>query len=158
VSLSEQAQERLRDVVELQPTKNGELQERWEMDSGSEVHNYLESELKQYYFRDENSLIRATAEAAELLGIETDGETVRVPELQVRITEVLAGPEETPQSVVGVLHDVEDAGLETDVDAVRSGLRSLQDKGIVEVVQETVPTFRLTRAREDLDVAPLDDD
>ena len=158
MSLSEQAQERLRDVVELQPTKNGELQERWEMDSGSEVHQYLESELKQYYFRDENSLIRATAEAAELLGIETDGETVRVPELQVRITEVLAGPEETPQSVVGVLHDVEDAGLETDVDAVRSGLRSLQDKGIVEVVQETVPTFRLTRAREDLDVAPLDDD
>jgi hypothetical protein len=158
VSLSEQAQERLRDVVELQPTKNGELQERWGMDSGSEVHQYLESELKQYYFRDENSLIRATTEAAELLGIETDGETVRVPELQVRIAEVLAGPEETPQSVVGVLHDVEDAGLETDVDAVRSGLRSLQDKGIVEVFQETVPTFRLTRAREDLDVAPLDDD
>ncbi|MFD1511933.1 DUF5797 family protein [Halomarina rubra] len=158
MSLSDDAQDRLRDIVELQPTKNKELQERWEMDSGSEVHQYLESELKQYYFRDENSLIRATQEAAALLGIETDAEAIRVPDLQVRITEVLAGPDEEPQSVVGVFHDVEATGIETDVDAVRSGLRSLQDKGIVEVVQETVPTFRLTNDREELAIEPLDAD
>ena len=158
MSLSEEARARLRDIVELQPTKNKELQERWDMDSGSEVHQYLESELKEYYFRDESSLIRATQEGAELLGIDVDAETIRVPDLQVRITEVLAGPDEDPESVVGVLHKVQDTGMETDVDAVRSGLRSLQDKGIVEVVKETVPTFRLTTAREDLDVEPLDAD
>jgi hypothetical protein len=150
VSLSEEARERLRDIVELQPTKNKELQARWDMDSGSEVHQYLESEL--------DSLIRATQDGAALLGIETDVETIRVPELQVRITEVLAEPDEEPESVVSVLHKVQDTGLETDVDAVRSGLRSLQDKGIVEVVKETVPTFRLTRPREDLDIDTLETD
>ncbi|MWG35271.1 DUF5797 family protein [Halomarina oriensis] len=158
MSLSEEARERLRDIVELQPTKNKELQERWAMDSGSEVHQYLESELKEFYFRDENSLIRATQDGAALLGIETDAESIRVPELQVRITEVLAGPDEDPESVVSVLHKVQDTGMGTDVDAVRSGLRSLQDKGIVEVVKETVPTFRLTRSRADLDVAVLEAD
>lgn len=158
MSLSDEARARLRDVVELQPTKNKELQDRWEMDSGSEVHQYLESELKEYYFRDENSLIRATQDGAALLGIETGGETVRLPALQVRITEVLAEPDEEPESVVGVLHQVQDTGMETDVNAVRSGLRSLEDKGFVEVIKETVPTFRLTRPREDLDVEPLDDE
>lgn len=126
------------------------------MDSGSDVHQYLESELKDYYFRDENSLIRATGEARELLGIEGSGDVVRVPELQVRITEVLAGPDEDPESVVSVLHSLEAAGVETDVDAVRSGLRSLEDKGIVESVHLTVPTFRLTTEREALDVEPLE--
>ena len=156
MSLSEEAQERLRDIVELQPTKNKELQDRWDMDSGSEVHQYLESELKEYYFRDENSLVRATQDGAALLGIDVEAETIRVPELQVRITEVLAGPDEAPESVVGVLHKVQNTGMDADVDAVRSGLRSLQDKGIVEVVKETVPTFRLTAAREDIAVESID--
>ena len=70
MTLSEEARERLADIVELQPTKNGELQERWDMDSGSEVHQYLESELKEYYYRNDNSLICATPEATTLI----DGE------------------------------------------------------------------------------------
>ncbi len=83
-SLSEENLARLADVVELQPTKNKELQERWEFDSGSEVHRYLESDLKQYYYRDESSLIHATDEAERLMdendssrgspGQETSGE------------------------------------------------------------------------------------
>jgi hypothetical protein len=158
VTLSEEAKARLRDVVELQPTKNKELQDRWEMESGSEVHQYLESELKEYYYRDENSLIRATQDAGDAVGIETDPEAVAVSPLQVSITEVLAGPDEEPESVVSVLHGLRDAGVESDADSVRSGLRRLQDRGIVEVVQKTVPTFRLAIERDDLRVEPIEGD
>ncbi|MFB6117120.1 DUF5797 family protein [Halosegnis sp.] len=156
--LSDEARERLADVVALQPTKNGELQERWGMDSGSDVHSYLESELKRFYYRDENSLIRATDEAAQLVdadpGVEDgeDGRVVRVPRLQVGILEVLAGIDEEPQSVVSVLHDVQAAGYDADVDAVRSGLRSLESKGVVTSIRKTVPTFRLAVDRADLTV------
>lgn len=156
MSLSDEAKKRLADVVELQPTKNKELQDRWGIDSGSEIHQYLESELKAYYYRDENSLIRATPEAAKLVGVDTDETTLAVPPLQARIIGVLAGPEDDPESVVSVLHAVEDAGEHSDVDAVRSGLRKLQDRGVVEAVQATVPTFRLAVDREEITVEPLD--
>jgi len=157
MTLSEEAESRLADLVALQPTKNGELQDRWGLDSGSEVHRYLESELGDYYYRDEDSLIRATPEAAELVGVEVDEETLRVPALQARIVDVLAGPDAEPQSVVSVLHDLEDAGVETDTDAVRSALRSLEDRGVVELLQKTVPTFRLAVERDTLTVEVLDD-
>ncbi|WP_276271346.1 DUF5797 family protein [Haloarcula litorea] len=159
MTLSEEARERLADVVAHQPTKNGELQELWGMDSGSEVHQYLESELKEYYYRDEDSLICATPEATELV----DGEgsdrvqTVTVSPLQARVTEVIAGPDAESQSVVSVLHALREAGEDPEVDEVRSALRSLADKGIVEVVQKTVPTFRLAVAREDVDVEVVED-
>ena len=154
MTLSEEAKERLADIVANQPTKNGELQELWGMDSGSEVHQYLESELKEYYYRDENSLICATPAATALV----DGEdservqTMTVSPLQATIIEVLAGPDEEPQSVVATLQDVRAAGEDPEVDDVRSALRSLADMGIVEVVQKTVPTFRLAVEREAVDV------
>lgn len=157
MTLSEEAESRLADLVALQPTKNGELQDRWDMESGSEVHQYLESELKDYYYRDENSLICATPEAAEIVGIDVDEEVLRVPELQARIVDVLAGPEEEAQSVVSVLHDLEDAGFDSETDAVRSALRSLEDRVVVEIVQKTVPTFRLAVERDTLTVEVLDD-
>src|SRR6056297_1660700 len=106
MTLSDEARERLADLVALQPTKNAELQERWGLDSGSDVHQYLENHLKDYYYRDDNSLIRATDEAADLTGVEPgveggegDGEgevpdIVRVPTLQAQVLAVLAGPEE----------------------------------------------------------------
>jgi len=81
---------------------------------------------------------------------------VGVPPLQAEVIDALAGPEEDPQSVVSVLHDLEDRGVETDVDSVRSALRGLADKGIVEVVRKTVPTFRLAMARASIDVEVLD--
>lgn len=157
MTLSEEAKSRLEDLVALQPTKNSDLQDRWGMDSGSEVHQYLESELEEYYYRDENSLIRATPEGAEVVGIDPDEEVVRVPELQARIIDVLAGPDEDPQSVVSVLHDLEAGGVEAGTDDVRSGLRSLKDKGIVTIVTKTVPTFRLAVERDSFEVEVLDE-
>lgn len=169
MTLSEEATDRLADVVELQPTKNSELQDRWGMESGSEVHQYLENELGDYYFRDDNSLIRATAEAADLVdvepGIESDPEDdgvpskIRVPELQARIVAVLAGPEERSESVVSVLHSLrEEYDIDPEAEDVRSGLQSLRRKGVVEVEYRTVPTFRLTVERDDLEVSVSDAD
>ncbi|QGA83378.1 MULTISPECIES: DUF5797 family protein [unclassified Halomicrobium] len=158
MALSEEARDRLADIVELQPTKNADLQDRWGMDSGSEVHQYLENELKEYYYRDESSLICATPEAVEVVGGDpADGQQVTVTELQQAVIDCLAGPDEESQSVVSVLHDLREAGHDPEVDDVRSALRSLADKGIVETVQKTVPTFRLAVGRDQIDVAQLDD-
>jgi hypothetical protein len=154
MTLSEEASERLADIVALQPTKNRELQERWGMDSGSEVHQYLEAELKEYYYRNEDSLICATPEATTLVeGEDPDRvQTVTVTPLQQAVLDVIAGPDEESQSVVSVLHAVRDAGEDPEVDEVRSALRNLVDKGLVETVQKTVPTFRLAVERDALDV------
>jgi len=158
MTLSEEARDRLADLVALQPTKNAELQAQWDMDSGSEVHQYLESELKEYYYRNEDSLICATPEAASLVGADdSDNQTVTVPDLQAAILDGIAGHDEEPQSVVSVLHTLRDAGRDPEVDAVRSGLRSLADKGLVESVQKTVPTYRLAVTRDALAVERLDD-
>ncbi|WP_019991579.1 DUF5797 family protein [Natronorubrum tibetense] len=167
MTLSEEATERLADVVELQPTKNSELQERWDMEGGSEVHQYLENELGDYYFRDDNSLIRATAEANDLVdvepGIESDPDAegvpskIRVPELQRQIVAVLAGPDDESESVVSVLHSLRDEfDVDPDSEDVRSGLQSLRRKGVVEVEYRTVPTFRLAVERDELEVSVAD--
>ncbi|KYH27664.1 hypothetical protein HAPAU_03320 [Halalkalicoccus paucihalophilus] len=163
MTLSEEATERLADVVSLQPTKNAELQDRWGMESGSEVHQYLENELSEYYYRDEDSLIRATPDAADLVdvdpGIEggADGTVIRVPELQGQVFEVLAGPDERSQSVVSVLQDLRsEFGIDPEAGDVRSALQSLKRKGIVEVEYRTVPTFRKAAPREDVTVETLE--
>jgi hypothetical protein len=150
MSLSEEAEQRLADVVELQPTKNAELQERWGMESGSEVHQYLESELGDYYYRDESSMICATPEAEGMVGDgdeDTGERRVAGTELQRQIVAVLPGPDEESQSVVATLHAVE-ADTDADVDDVRSALHTLTDKGLAERVRKTVPTFRLAIDRE----------
>ncbi|MFC6973896.1 DUF5797 family protein [Halomicroarcula sp. GCM10025709] len=154
MTLSDEARQRLADIVERQPTKNGELQELWGMESGSEVHQYLESELKEYYYRNDDSLICATPEATELIdGEDSDRvQTITVTGLQQAIVDVIAAPDEESQSVVAVLHALRDAGEDPEVDDVRSALRSLADKGIVETIQKTVPTFRLAVTRENLDI------
>jgi len=160
MSLTDEERDRLADVVRLQPTKNGELQEAWGLESGSEVHQYLENHLKEYYYRDDDSLIRSTAEANDLVdvepGIEADAvakggvpETIRVPELEAQVFDVVAGPDERSQSVVAVLNAVRDAfDADPEVDAVRRALRSLERKNVVEVVYRTVPTFKLAVDRD----------
>ncbi|WP_273835006.1 DUF5797 family protein [Halococcus sp. PRR34] len=172
MGLSDEATARLEDVVALQPTKNAELAERWDMDGGSEVHQYLENELADHYYRDENSLIRATADAAALVGEEPDEDgprTVRVPALQQRAFAVVADHDERAESVVSVLHklrdadtaDVEGAEDSTDdltADDVRSALRGLERRGVVEVVRRTVPTFRLAVERDAVSVEPIDEE
>jgi hypothetical protein len=164
MTLSDEETERLADVVRLQPTKNKELQERWGLDSGSEVHRYLEDNLKAYYYRDDNSLIRATAEAAELVdvepGVEVDAaeedevpSVIRVPALESKVFQVVAGPDERSESVVSVLNKVRETFDEDPaVEDVRRALQSLRRKGVVEVVYRTVPTFRLAVGREEVDV------
>ena len=162
MELSEEAKARLADVVTLQPTKNAELQERWGMESGSEVHSYLENELKEYYYRDDNSLIRATAEAADLVdvepGIEDDGEggapsVLRVPELQYHVLHVVPDHDEDSVSVVATLNRLREVtDLDPTVEDVRGALRSLANKGALETVKRTVPTYRLAVPRESLTV------
>ena len=166
MTLSEVARKRLADVVELQPTKNAELQDRWDLESGSEVHSFLEDELSEYYFRDDNSLIRATPEAAELVDVEPgvqlseeDGppSKIRVPELHAQVVTVLAEPDGRSQSVVSVLHDLRDAfDIDPSAEDVRSALQSLRRKDVVEVEYRTVPTFRLAVSSEDLEVSTTD--
>jgi len=159
MTLSEEARDRLADVVALQPTKNAELQDRWDMDSGSEVHSYLESTLKEYYYRDENSLICATPEAARLVGDDdvADEQVIAVTATQRRVVDVTPAHDDDPGSVVSVLHALDDAGHDADVDDVRTALRSLAEKGIVERVQKTVPTYRLAVERDALQVRTLDE-
>ncbi|ELZ09113.1 hypothetical protein C479_12027 [Halovivax asiaticus JCM 14624] len=163
MSLSEEARERLADVVQFQPTKNSELQDRWELESGSEVHQYLETELSEYYYRDDNSLIRATPEAADLVdvepGIESDPDDdaapskVSVTPLQETILSIVPGPDERSASVVSVLQAVRETGeADPDVDEVRSGLSRLKRLGVVAVEYRTVPTYRLAVARDEFDV------
>ncbi|MFB6093461.1 MAG: DUF5797 family protein [Halanaeroarchaeum sp.] len=156
MSLSEEARDRLADIVSLQPTKNGELQDRWGMESGSEVHRYLEDELREYYYRDEDSLIRATAEAVALIeGEDSAGAiSVHVSDLEREIVAVLPGPEDRAQSVVSVLHALEDeTGEDHDVGEVRRALQTLARKGVAEKVMRAVPTFRLASERSDLALA-----
>lgn len=155
MSLEDQAHKRLEDLVELQPTKNKELQDRWGLDSGSEVHTYLESELSDYYYRDDDSLIRATPKAVRLVG--GTSQAITISPLQADIIDRLAHPDEEPMSVVATLHALQDTGVETDVDSVRSALRGLVDRGVAEIVRRTVPTYRLTAIPSDLDITIRDD-
>ena len=164
MSLTDEELDRLADVVRLQPTKNSELEEAWGLDGGSEVHRYLEDHLKEYYYRDDDSLIRATAEANDLVdvepGIEADEvakggapDTIRVPTLEARVFEVVAGPDERSQSVVSVLNALREAfDIDPEVGEVRRALRSLERKNVVEVAYRTVPTFRLAVDRDTITV------
>lgn len=158
MSLQETARERLADVVELQPTKNAALAERWGMDGGSDVHSYLEEHLGEYYYRDEDSMIRATPEAVSLLGGDASGEVVRVSPLQSAVLDVIAGPTEEGQSVVSVLQDLRETGRDPTVDEVRAALGALADKGVLERIQLTVPTYRLAGSSAAVEVQEVDAD
>ena len=156
MTVDEQTRERLADLVELQPTKNATLQDRWGLDSGSEVHQYLENELGEYYYRDENSLIRATPEAEAVLGMDDGERVVAGTELHQRVLDALPEPDAEPQSVVATLHGVRESGADPGVDAVRSALHELVDRGVVERVQRTVPTFRRAVERDRIAVTVED--
>lgn len=65
--LTETAESRLADIVDLQPTSNSELADVWGLSSGSDVYKYLSTELEEYYYRDDEKYIRATTEAEQLL-------------------------------------------------------------------------------------------
>jgi len=162
--LTDEELERLADVVRLQPTKNGELGDRWGMDSGSDVHGYLEGHLSDYYYRDDDSLIRATGEAADLTGAEPGvvddeddpnavPERITVPELHAQVFRVVADHDERSESVVSALNGLRES-YDADPEAgdVRRALQSLRRKNVVEVIYRTVPTFKLAVPREDVEV------
>jgi hypothetical protein len=163
MTLSEEERERLADLVSLQPTKNSDLQDRWGLESGSDVHQYLEDHLRDYYYRDENSMIRATAEASSLVGdVDEDDEApaVHMSDTERMVFAVIAGPEERSESVVSVLHavreeygDVDDDAADLESSDVRRALQTLKRKGIVEVENRTVPTYRLAVSREVVTIA-----
>jgi hypothetical protein len=164
--LTEEERERLADVVRLQPTKNADLGDRWGMESGSEVHGYLEAHLADYYYRDEDSYIRATPAAAEVTGAEPgvvdddggDPDVVRVSPLAARAFDVVAGPDERSESVVSVLEKLRaEFGVDPEAEAVRRALQSLRRTGLVEVQRRTVPTFRRAAGADGVTVEEQDD-
>lgn len=57
---------RVKDIVKLAPTSNGELANEWGLQTGKEAWQYLNTELDQYYERDDNSKIQPTGKAREL--------------------------------------------------------------------------------------------
>lgn len=157
MGLSDRDRERLADIVELQPTKNGELADRWGMESGSEVHAYLEEALSEHYYRDDRSLIRATPEAAELVdvapGVEADGDELilRVPELEQRLLDVLPAPTDRSISAVAALKALRaEFDLDPSIEDVRSGLQHLRRKDAIEVTYRIVPTYSLARPRAEI--------
>jgi phosphoribosylformylglycinamidine (FGAM) synthase PurS component len=82
-----------------------------------------------------------------------------VPELEARVFETVAGPDERSMSVVSVLHALRSrTGLDPEVDAVRRALQSLRRKGVVEVEYRAVPTFRRAIAAEEVTVEAVDGD
>jgi len=159
--LSPEERDRLADVVRLQPTKNAALADLWGLESGSEVHRYLEDHLGDYYYRDEDSYIRATPAAAELTGAEPgvvegdDGtpEVVRVSALGARVLDVLAGPDDRSESVVSVLHKLRSTfDLDPEAETLRRELQSLKRTGLVEIERRTVTTFRRAAESDDVTV------
>lgn len=66
-ALSDQDINRLRTIMQLQPTKNSELCEQWGYDSGSDLYQYLSSNLNPYYERNDNSLLVLTKKGETVL-------------------------------------------------------------------------------------------
>jgi hypothetical protein len=159
MALSEQARSRLADIADREPTKNKELQEAWGMESGSEVHQYLEAELRDYYYRDENSLICVTEEGKALIGGAggESGVAVELSGIEREVFAVVPGPGERSESVVSILHRVEDEfDAEPTVEAVRKALQTLARKGVLEKVMRSVPTYRLALPRSEVELLSAD--
>lgn len=66
MTLGETARDRLDDVRDLEPTSNGELRDRWGMDSGSDVHRYLEEHLSEHVTRGDDGKIRVDGEPPQM--------------------------------------------------------------------------------------------
>ncbi|MFC7116717.1 DUF5797 family protein [Natronoarchaeum sp. GCM10025703] len=62
-----QFRSRVKDIVQLAPTSNGELADAWGLQTGKEAWQYLNSELDEYYERDTNSKVQPTAKAHKLV-------------------------------------------------------------------------------------------
>ncbi|WP_164471898.1 DUF5797 family protein [Halosimplex salinum] len=102
--------DRIGDLVRLQPTKNATLQDRWELASGSDVHEYLQTELADYHFRDGDSLIWASDDAEALVnGDASDrGKTLELEDSSDPGTESTQGPHRNTESEKPSAETIED--------------------------------------------------
>lgn len=66
-ALSELDFERIKDIVERQPTTNSELEELWGLSGGSEVYQYLSGNINDFYERNDDEKIVATKSAETLV-------------------------------------------------------------------------------------------
>ena len=66
-ALSEIDLERIKGIVEHQPTTNSELGELWGLSDGSEVYQYLSGNISEFYERNDNKKIVATESAERLI-------------------------------------------------------------------------------------------
>ncbi|WP_157969448.1 DUF5797 family protein [Haloplanus rubicundus] len=65
VSLSGEERKRLKDVIQMSPTSNGELQDHWNLQESADVYYYLEDHFSEWYYRDSDSMIRAADDAED---------------------------------------------------------------------------------------------
>lgn len=65
-ALSELDFDRIKDIVEQQPTSNSELGELWGLNGGSEVYQYLSGNIDEFYERNDDKKIVATESAESL--------------------------------------------------------------------------------------------
>lgn len=65
--LSKKDKNRLFDLVKLEPTNNSELKSKWEMNSGRELYQYMESYLSPYYYRDDDNYIYVKEEVKDFI-------------------------------------------------------------------------------------------
>lgn len=65
--LSERDLRRLEDIVNLAPSKNAELADQWGFEGGSELYQYLSSNLQEYYKRNQDHYIVPTEKGKRIL-------------------------------------------------------------------------------------------
>ena len=62
-----QLRSRVKDIVQLAPTSNGELADAWGLQTGKEAWQHLNAELDDYYERDTNNKVQPTNKAHDLV-------------------------------------------------------------------------------------------
>jgi len=62
-----QLHSRVKDIVQLAPTSNGELADAWGLQTGKEAWQHLNAELDDYYERDTNNKVQPTNKAHDLV-------------------------------------------------------------------------------------------
>jgi len=129
-SLSTTKRGRIEDLVRLQPTKNATLQTQWGLSSGSDVHEYLQSDLADYHFRDSDSLIWASDEAESLV----NGDSSTGEETTPSKSDAGTSPESTPERLTdnNLLDEIR--RLETDLGEVPTKIE-MTNRGEYDVSQ-----------------------
>lgn len=65
--LTAEEKSRLKDIIELAPSSDSELQEKWGLEETGDVYHYLEDHLSSQYYRDSEHQIHPSSKAEEFL-------------------------------------------------------------------------------------------